>query len=82
MNAAAGAMKKKINNGHLGTHGTGLARGWPRGGDSLAFQPAPGWPGVGTHTTGYVPRVAAHSESPGVPDPPLYSGFRDSYINQ
>ena len=51
-----------------------------RGRDSPGRRPARGRPGVGTHSGSALPRYDIHYESPGVPDPPPSSGFRDRYI--
>ena len=52
-----------------------------RGRDSPGRRPARGRPGVGTHSGSALPRYDIHYESPGVPDPPPSSGFRDRYIS-
>ena len=53
-----------------------------RGRDSPGRRPAQGRPGVGTHSGSALPRYDIHYESPGVPDPPPSSGFRDIDINR
>jgi hypothetical protein len=51
-----------------------------RGRDSPGHWPARGRPGVGTHLGSPWPRCDIHYESPGVPDPSPYSGFRDAHM--
>ena len=58
----------------------GVERSTARGRDSPGRRPARGRPGVGTHLGSPWPRYDIHYESPGVPDPPPSSGFRDRYI--